>query len=68
MNNKQYFKCLVIADKSSDFTDILASCGVEIDICTQKEALSVNLTDYDAFCVLACGAILDPRLRVLLEE
>ena len=68
MNNKQYFKCLVIADKPSDFTDILASCGVEIDIFTQKEALSVNLTDYDAFCVLACGAILDPRLRVLLEE
>ena len=68
MNNKQYFKCLVIADKPSDFTDILASCGVEIDICTQKEALSVNLADYDAFCVLACGAILDPRLRVLLEE
>ena len=34
---------------------------------TQKEALSEDLAEYDSFCVLACGEILAPALRVRLE-
>ena len=61
-------RCLVIAEQPSDFTAVLASCGAEVFLMTQKEALAVDLSAYDAYCVLACGAVLDVRLRVRLEE
>lgn len=66
--NKQSPKCLVIAEKPSDFTEILASCGVELAIMPQNMACHADLAAYDTYCVLAGGAVLDPRLRVRLEE
>ena len=60
-------KCLVIANMQSDFTSVLEACGAEITIKTQAEALNENLSDYDAYYV-CCQKILDPRLRVRLEE
>ena len=60
--------CLIITECSSDLTDMLESCGIETTRMTMEEAVGKDLTGYDAFCVLAYGKILDPRLRVRLEE
>jgi len=59
-------RCLVIADKPSDFTAVLEHCGAELKITAQTEALSENLDDYDVFYI-CCQKVLDPRLRVRLE-
>ena len=61
-------RCLILADGPSDFTEVLESCGAEITRMTMEEALDADLEGYDAFCVLAYGKALDPRLRVRLEE
>ena len=61
-------KCLIIAKERSDFTDVLESCGAAVTRLTMEEAVGRDLTGYDSFCVLAYGRVLDPRLRVRLEE
>ena len=60
-------RCLILADKPSDFTEVLETCGAAVDRIPIADALSLRLDDYDAFCILADGAVLDPRLRVRLE-
>ncbi|MBQ3791467.1 MAG: hypothetical protein II800_11075, partial [Lachnospiraceae bacterium] len=60
--------CLIITECSSDLTDMLESCGIETPRMTMEEAVGKDLRGYDSFCVLAYGKILDPRLRVRLEE
>ncbi len=62
-------KVLIVADKKSDFTDVLASCGAETRQVSFYDAVYQNLSAYDAFCVLPeeCGEYLDPRLREKLE-
>ena len=60
--------CLILTDAPSDFTDVLETCGVATERMTMEEAVGKDLSPYDAFCILACGKILDPRLRVRLEE
>lgn len=61
-------KCLVIADEASDFTSVLESCGTKVDRIPFEKAYAADLADYDVYCVLAGGKVLDPRLRVRLEE
>ena len=61
-------KCLVLAEGGSDFTGVLESCGARITRMTMEEAVGIDLSPYGAYCVLACGKILDPRLRIRLEE
>ncbi len=61
-------KCLILAKDRSDFTDVLESCGAAVTRMTPEEAIGRDLTEYDSFCVLSYGKVLDPRLRVRLEE
>lgn len=61
-------RCLIIADKPSDLTAVLETCGGVADRVSFADALSADLGAYDAFCVLADGTVLDPRLRARLEE
>ena len=60
-------RCLILAEERSDFTDVLESCGAAVTRVTPEEAVCRDLTEYDSFCVLAYGKVLDPRLRVRLE-
>lgn len=57
-------KVLVLTDRVCDLTDVLQSCGVQLDIMTIKDAIPVDISVYDAYYVF--GAI-DPRVRERLE-
>lgn len=59
-------KCLVLSDGPSDFTELLESSS-ETVMMRFEDAVNAELSEYDAFCLLACGKVLDPRLRVRLE-
>lgn len=61
-------KCLLLSDSESDFSTVLESCGVHITRISFEDAVKAELSIYDAYAVLACGKVLDPRLRVRLEE
>ena len=63
-------KVLIVADKKSDFTDVLESCGVEISQVSFYDGVYTDLSQYDAFCILPeeCGVYLDPRFRDKLER
>ena len=61
-------KCLLLADRPSDFSRVLESCGAEITRMTPEEAFGADLAPYDAFVIFGAGLVLDPRLRVRLEE
>ncbi|MBQ3860373.1 MAG: hypothetical protein II779_07580, partial [Clostridia bacterium] len=61
-------RLLILTEGPSDLTEILESCGAAVTRMSPKEAVGKDLAEYDAFCVLAYGKVLDPRLRVRLEE
>lgn len=61
-------KLLLLTDSLCDFTDVLYSCGVDIDRMELREAVSADFSKYDAFCVLGTGHQLDARARIHLEE
>ena len=61
-------RLLILTEGPSDLTEILESCGAAVTRISPKEAVGKDLAEYDAFCVLAYGKVLDPRLRVRLEE
>ena len=61
-------KVLILADRESDFTKVLADCGAETVRIPFEDAADHDLSGYDTVCVLACGRVLDPWLRVRLEE
>lgn len=63
-------KVLIVADKKSDFTEVLASCSAETERISFYDAIYRDLSVYDAFCILPkeCGEYLDPRLREKLER
>ena len=60
-------KCLILTESDSDLSRVLASCGAETERMTPSDALAADLGPYDSYCVLA-GPVLDPRLRIRLEE
>lgn len=61
-------RCLLLSNCESDFSDVLESCGVQITRISMEDAAKEELSIYDAYAVLACGKVLDPHLRVRLEE
>lgn len=63
-------RILIIADRKSDFTEVLSSCGAEVDLVSFYDAVYTDLARYNAFCILPeeCGEFLDPRLREKLEK
>ena len=60
--------CLIITESENDLTAVLDSCGANMTKMRMKDAIGADLSPYDAFCVLAYGKVLDPRLRAALEE
>ena len=61
-------KVLLLAEGSCDFTEVLYSCGVEIERMTLPEATREDISGYDAYCVLNPGRVIDARLHAQLEE
>jgi len=59
---------LLLTPMACDFSDVLDSCGADIDRMTVQEAVNVDFSGYDAFCVLGCGKRLDARVHQKLEE
>lgn len=60
-------KLLILTENDSDFTTVLESCGVNIVKRIPDEALHTDLSQYDAFCILIPGGVLDVRLRERIE-
>ena len=50
--------------------DVLESCGAETECIEFQKVLTVNLEDYDSFCILPeeSGAYLEARFREKLEK
>ena len=61
-------KCLILADYDSDFESVLESCGAQLERMSFDAALHADLSAYDVICMFCFGKVLDPRLRVRLEE
>ncbi|MBQ7922336.1 MAG: hypothetical protein IJ325_07140 [Clostridia bacterium] len=60
-------KLLVLTKQTCDLTDVLQSCGAEVDIMTIGDVVNADISMYDAYCVLGFGNVIDPRVRVQLE-
>lgn len=60
-------RCLLISESESDFSDVLESCGVYVDRISMEDAVCIQLSSYDAYAILSCTKVLDPRFRVRLE-
>ena len=58
-------KTLIVSDSKCDFVDVLESCGAETECIEFQKVLTVNLEDYDSFCILPeeSGAYLEARFR-----
>ena len=56
-------KTLIVSDSKCDFVDVLESCGAETECIEFQKVLTVNLEDYDSFCILPeeSGAYLEAR-------
>lgn len=52
----------------SDLYEVLVSCGAEIVLMDMREAIDADLSVYDTYCVLGGYTVLDPRIRIRLEE
>ena len=63
-------KTLIVSDSKCDFVDVLESCGAETECIEFQKVLTVNLEDYDSFCILPeeSGAYLEARFREKLEK
>ena len=67
------FECkrnlLIVSDEQCDFTDVLESCGIRTTRIPFSEAVYMDLSGFDAFCILAArsGDVLEPRFRERLE-
>ena len=59
---------LLLTPMLCDFTDVLYRCGAEIACMTVQEAVKIDFSGYDAFCVLGCGKRIDARVHQKLEE
>ena len=57
-------KTLIVSDSKCDFVDVLESCGAETECIEFQKVLTVNLEDYDSFCILPeeSGAYLEAAL------
>ena len=60
-------KILLITEDLCDFSDVLYSCGAEVERMTMAEAARRDLSGYDAYCVLGSGQCVDARVHVQLE-
>ena len=61
-------KLLVLAEEQCDLTQMLMSTGVKMNIMSVEDALSAEITEYDAYCVLGYGKRLDARVHHSLEQ
>ena len=63
-------KTLIVSDSKCDFVDVLEGCGAETECIEFQKVLTVNLEDYDSFCILPeeSGAYLEARFREKLEK
>ncbi len=65
---KNGMNCLILENKQSDFCSVIESCGVNATYSTFENALYLDLSSFDSYIILACGKVLDPRLRIRLEN
>lgn len=61
-------KILLLTDAPCDFSDVLYACGADVDRMTDAEAVSRDISVYDAYCVLGNGKCVDARVHLQLEE
>ncbi|MBR3999072.1 MAG: hypothetical protein IKI93_12105 [Clostridia bacterium] len=61
-------KVLLLTENLCDLTDVLYSCGVDIECMTVKEAVYADIDIYDAYCVLGFGKRIDARVHQKLES
>ena len=61
-------KLLLMTEAANDLTDVLESCGIDIDRMTVKDAIGADISCYDAFCLLGYEKKPDARLHQKLEQ
>lgn len=61
-------RLLLLADKKNDLTEILSHTEAEIQSVSFADAIREDFAEYDAFCLLCSGKVLDPRLREKAES
>ena len=60
-------KLLILTEEKNDLTEILSG-SVETELMSVPEAASLDISQYDAFCVLGYGKRLDARVHCALEQ
>ena len=60
-------KTLILTDAPCDLTDVLRTCGAEVDIMTMSEAARRDISAYDSYCVIGNGRGVDARVHRQLE-
>ena len=61
-------KLLLMTEATNDLTDVLESCGIDIDRMTVYDAIGADISCYDAFCLLGYEKKPDARLHQKLEQ
>lgn len=59
---------LILSEKESDLSAVLKSCNINVEMMNQTEALNVDVSVYDAYCILMPGKMMDARLRNKIEK
>lgn len=66
--SRSQIECLVLSDGESDLTDVLAGCGVKLTRMKLEDGVNTDLSAFDSYVIIADGKVLDPCLRVRLEN
>lgn len=61
-------KILLLSSAKSDLTEVLHSCGAQIDMMSVSEAIGLDMSVYDTFVVLGSGGVINARVRERLEN
>lgn len=61
-------KLLLLADRKTDLGEVLESCGADVTRVPLNEGVNIDIKAFDVYAVIGGGKVLDPRLRVCLEE
>ena len=62
-------KLLIITENKCDLSEVLLRCPVQTKVVSFRQAIMINISEYDAFCVLGNEktTVIDARLRSKLE-
>ncbi|MBQ4628519.1 MAG: hypothetical protein IJB44_05535, partial [Clostridia bacterium] len=62
-------KLLIITENKCDLSDVLLRCPVQTKVVSFRQAIMIDISEYDAFCVLGNEktTVIDARLRSKLE-